>query len=315
MKLQTEIQFNPEKDQIDYSSKVLLLGSCFSENMGAKFEYFKFENIQNPFGIIFNPISLGNLVGRALQNKAFNRQDIFRYNDTWKSFEVSSKLTAVDEDEFLKQLNLALEALREAIFSSSHIILTLGSSWVYRHVKKDVIVSNCHKVPQKEFTKELLKVDEIYNSLYKATDEILKVNPKASVIFTVSPVRHIKDGFAENTRSKAHLITAVHSVIENFEKLFYFPSYELMMDELRDYRFYSQDMLHPNHTAIEIIWEKFSEVWISSKTKEMQKKINSIQKDLKHLTFNPAGREFDAFSKRLADKIAFIKQEMPDVDF
>lgn len=315
MKLQTEIQFNPEKDQIDYSSKVLLLGSCFSENMGAKFEYFKFENIQNPFGIIFNPISLGNLVGRALQNKAFNRQDIFRYNDTWKSFEVSSKLTAVDEDEFLNQLNLALEALREAIFSSSHVILTLGSSWVYRHVKKDVIVSNCQKVPQKEFTKELLKVDEIYNSLYKATDEILKVNPKASVIFTVSPVRHIKDGFAENSRSKAHLITAVHSVIENFEKLFYFPSYELMMDELRDYRFYSQDMLHPNHTAIEIIWEKFSEVWISSKTKEMQKKINSIQKDLKHLTFNPAGREFDAFSKRLADKIALIKQEMPDVDF
>lgn len=286
MKLQTEIPFKPEKDQIDYSSKILLLGSCFSENIGGKFDYFKFRNIQNPFGVIFNPISLQKLVDRALENKAFGRQDIFQHNEIWKCFEASSKLSASDKTEFLNRLNSALKEFREAIHSSSHIIFTLGSSWVYRHLKNDMIVSNCHKIPQKEFSKELLSVDEIYFSLQETVEEILKVNPKTSIIFTVSPVRHIKDGFVENNRSKAHLITAVHQMVEKNERLFYFPSYEIMMDELRDYRFYSEDMLHPNYTAVEVIWGKFSEVWISQSTKTLQKKISSIQKDLKHLTFN-----------------------------
>lgn len=320
MKLQTEIPFYPEENQIDYSSKILLLGSCFSENIGAKFDYFKFQNTQNPFGIIFNPISLEKLVVRAIDNNSFSEEDIFQENGIWKCFDAHSELSSLDKGEFLKNLDSALQNLRSALFSSSHIIFTFGTSWVYRNLENDEIVANCHKLPQKNFKKELLSIEEISDSLKNIFKKISEINPKAIIINTVSPVRHIKDGFSENSLSKAHLISAIHdfinckSAILN-QKSFYFPSYEIMMDELRDYRFYSEDLLHPNKTAIEIIWQKFSKVWISSATESLQKEISTIQTGLLHKTFNSESDEHLQFLEKLQKKISLVKKLLPHIQF
>ncbi len=319
MKLQTEIPLKPEENQIDYSSKILLLGSCFSENIGAKFEYFKFQNLQNPFGVIFNPVSIERLVVRAIDNNPFSEEDIFEHNEIWKCFEVHSELSSLNKSEFLRNLNSALQNLREALFSSTHIIITFGTSWVYRKTETNEIVANCHKLPQQNFTKELLSIEVISQSLQNIFSRILEVNPNVTLINTVSPVRHIKDGFAENSLSKAHLISAIHEIIHQpstiNHQLKYFHSFEIMMDELRDYRFYAEDLLHPNKTAIEIIWQKFSEVWIASETEETQKEITSIQAGLLHRPFNPQSKEHLQFSEKLQQKITSLKQHYPHIIF
>jgi hypothetical protein len=323
MKLITEIPLNQEENQIDYSSRILLLGSCFSENIGGKFDYYKFQNLQNPFGIIFNPVSIEKLVARAIENLLFSEEDIFQHNEIWKCFEVHSELSSLDKIEFLRNLNSALQNLREALFSSTHIIFTFGTSWVYRHLESAEIVANCHKLPQKDFTKELLSIALISESIQNTFQRISEINPEATIINTVSPVRHIKDGFAENSLSKAHLLSAIH---QHFDRLyaspstinqqpFYFPSYEIMMDELRDYRFYAEDMLHPNKTAIEIIWQKFSKVWISSEAESLQKEIASIQTGLNHKSFNPQSDEHIEFSEKLQLKISSLQQHFPHIQF
>ncbi len=327
MKLQTEILLKPEENQLDYSSKILLLGSCFSENIGGKFDYYKFQNLQNPFGVIFNPLSIERLIVRTIENVAFSEEDIFQHNEIWKCFEAHSELSSLEKNEFLHNLNTALQNLREALFSSTHIIFTFGTSWVYRNTESNKIVANCHKLPQQNFTKELLSIETISKSIQNIFDRISEINPNATIINTVSPVRHIKDGFTENTLSKAHLISAIHQIICHPElvegqqlttishQLFYFPSFEIMMDELRDYRFYAEDMLHPNKTAIEIIWQKFSKVWISSKTEFLQKEIASIQSGLNHRSFNPKSTENLQFLDKLEQKISALKKQFPHIQF
>ena len=342
MKLQTEIMLNPEENQIDYSSKILLLGSCFSENIGAKFDYYKFQNLQNPFGVIFNPVSIEKLIVRTIDNIPFSEEDIFQHNGIWKCFETHSELAALEKEEFLQNLNTALQNLREALFSATHIIFAFGTAWVYRHkvaersrsdqtsapLSTGEIVANCHKLPQQNFTKELLSIEEISESLQTIFSRISEVNPAATIINTVSPVRHIKDGFVENSLSKAHLISAIHNTIchpelacpEHSRRVEgqhpkYFPSFEIMMDELRDYRFYAEDMLHPDKTAIEIIWQKFSKVWIAAETEAFQKEIASIQNGLRHRPFSPESEEHLKFSDKLHHKISALQQRFPNIRF
>ena len=313
IKLQTEILLKPEENQIDYSSKILLMGSCFSENIGAKFSFFKFQNIQNPFGVIFNPISIEKLVIRAIENNVFTENDIFQHDEIWKCFEVHSQLSSLDKAEFLTNLNSALQNLREALFSSSHIIFTFGTSWVYRNLESGEIVANCHKLPHGNFKKELLSIQEISRSFKNIMGKISKINPSAIVINTVSPVRHIKDGFVENSLGKAHLISAIHDFLN--KRYFYFPSYEIMMDELRDYRFYSEDMLHPNSTAVEIIWKKFLHVWISYSTKSIQKEVGEIQSALQHRPFNLNSRENVRFQEKLQNRMLLLCKDFPQIKF
>lgn len=331
MKLQTEIPLKPEENQIDYSSDILLLGSCFSENIGAKFDFFKFRNLQNPFGIIFNPVSIEKLIIRAVENDFFSEEDIFQHNGIWKCFEAHSELSALNKKDFLKNLNSALQNLREALRTSTHIIFTLGTSWVYRYSGastplsdrtselfcKQEIVANCHKLPQQNFKKELLSIDTISKSIQQTVEKISAINPNVTFLYTVSPVRHIKDGFTENSLSKAHLIAAIQDSLSlpAQSRSFYFPSFEIMMDELRDYRFYAEDMLHPNKTAIEIIWQKFSKVWIASETESLQKEISSIQNGLIHRPFNPESAENLQFLEKLQQKIASIQNRFPHIKF
>ena len=324
MNLQTHIPLSKEtRHPIDYNSNVSLLGSCFSENIGDKLNYFKFQSKQNPFGILFQPKAIETLVTNAINEKEYSEagtepsrsEDVFLLNERYHCFDAHSQLSNVSKEGLLNNLNQAIKHTHQQIHESTHIVITLGTSWVYRLIESDAIVANCHKVPQKKFLKELLSVDEIAESLESITALIRAVNPTVNFIFTVSPVRHLKDGFVQNQQSKSHLIAAIHQVVESRKRLFHFPSYEIMMDELRDYRFYAEDMIHPNQTAINYIWEKFSDTWISESSESTMKKVDSIQKRKNHRPFNPNSEVHQQFLKRVSEDIQEIQKEHSHISF
>ncbi len=318
MNLQTKIPLKASESQIDYQSRLLLLGSCFAENMGHKLEYFKFPFLQNPFGILFHPLALENLIFRAVKGRTYLGNDVFFLDERWHCYDAHSHLSDISKDALLQRLNDGLERTNQQMAKSTHILITLGTAWVYESVKTGTVVANCHKVPQKEFVKRVLSVSEIYESLERVAKMVHERNKGAQIVFTVSPVRHLKDGFTENQRSKAHLIAAVHELLGvslSGSRGHYFPSYELMMDELRDYRFYGADMIHPNPLAIDYIWEKFKEVWISERVYSTMAEVDSVQKGLAHRPFNVDSERHRDFLKSLDDKIAYLKEEYPFMNF
>lgn len=316
MNFRTNIPLSKEtRNPIDYDSKLFLLGSCFSENIGNTLEYFKFQADQNPFGILFHPKAIENLVTNAINEKEYSGEEVFLLNERYHSFEAHSQLSQTSQEELINNLNNGIQRTNQQLKEATHIIITLGTSWVYRHIDSDMIVANCHKVPQKKFLKELLSIDEIVASLESIVALIRDINPKVNFIFTVSPVRHLKDGFVQNQQSKAHLISAIHQIVEPRKRIFYFPSYEIMMDELRDYRFYADDMIHPNQTAINYIWEKFAYNWISDSAKSTLKKVDSIQKRRSHKPFNPNSEEHSKFLSTLEQDIQALQKEFPAISF
>jgi len=315
MKLQTKIPLKRKtQNLIDYQSNILLLGSCFSENIGDKLSYFKFQSIQNPFGILFHPKAIENLITNTSNKKVYSSDDLIYQNEIWHSFDAHSSLSSASENELLNKLNVAISLTNKKIKEASHIVITLGTSWVYRYIEIDTIVANCHKIPQKKFLKELLSVSEISESLARSISLIKSINSDAAVIFTISPVRHLKDGFIENTQSKSHLIAAIHTLV-NEQDVSYFPSYEIMMDELRDYRFYAEDMIHPNKTAINYIWRKFIDTWFSEETKSIMKEIDEIQKGLLHRPFHEDSKLHQQFLLKLEQKKSSLQERLPFINF
>ncbi|RTY90368.1 GSCFA domain-containing protein [Flavobacterium sp. RSP46] len=318
MNFRTQVPIPKSKFPIGYTSKIMSLGSCFAVNMAQKLDYFKFQNSCNPFGILFHPIAIEKLVDFAVSGKQLTESDIFFYNERWHCFDVHSDLSSSSKEELLASLNAILIATKLQLQHVSHIIITYGTSWVYRNIESNCVVANCHKVPQKLFQKELLSVEEIEESIVKTLKLIHVVNPSCTIIFTVSPVRHIKDGFVENQVSKANLISAIHSVLGtehcklNTE---YFPSYEIMMDELRDYRFYTEDMLHPNPVAIDYIWKRFKETTISETAFATMDEVSTIQKSLSHKPFNPKSESHLKFESKVREKITKLESEYSFMKF
>ena len=316
MQFFTKVPILETQKPIDYDSKIVSIGSCFAENMGEKFDYYKFQNTTNPFGIIFNPISIEKLFLRVVQKDYFSEKDIFFYNERWHCFEIHSELSHPDKEFFLKALNEKLELFVEKISTATHFIITLGTSWVYKTIETNEVVANCHKIPQKNFIKHLLSLTDISASLQNSIDLIRNINPKCHLIFTISPVRHIKDGFIENQVSKSHLISAVYDLTQQqSEHLSYFPSYEIMMDELRDYRFYREDLLHPNSTAIDYIWSLLIKFNIKESAYSTMKDVENIQKGLNHRSFNAESISHQKFLKNLNSTIQKVQQVYPFMKF
>lgn len=316
MKFQTKIPLQSQQhNQIDYNSSLLLLGSCFVENISEKLDYFKFQNAINPFGILFHPKAIETFITNAINEKEFLEDDVFFQDEHWHCFDAHSRLNSTSKPELLNSLNENIQLANQQIYKSTHLIITLGTSWVYRFIEDDTVVANCHKVSQKRFLKELLSVDDVTHSLQAIIALIKQENPQVTIIFTVSPIRHIKDGFVKNTLSKSHLVSGIHQVINNRENVFYFPSYEIMMDELRDYRFYAEDMIHPNKTAINYIWEKFQEVWISQEALITMDEVKTVQKGLLHKPFNPDTKQHQMFLENLKDKQKKLSAKFPSIIF
>ena len=315
MKLTTPIKLSRQNPPINYSSKVLLLGSCFAQNMGAKLEYYKFQQCTNPFGILFHPVAIEKLITRAVNHTWFTSKDVFLQNEQWHCFLAHSKLSNTSEEDLISALNSALEKLRFSLLEASHVVFTFGTAWVYRHLEKDTIVANCHKVPQKEFVKQLLSPDDVSDVLLGIETKLRTINPTCSIINTVSPVRHIKDGLIANSRSKAHLIAGVQEIVSPEKLNHYFPSYDIMMDELRDYRYYKEDLIHPNQTAIAIIWNAFTGSWICPETAALQKKIATIQSGMLHTPFNENSKAHIHFKKDLEVQVLQVQKALPWATF
>ena len=319
MQFTTQIPIPVSNDPIDYTSRVLSLGSCFAVNIGQKLDYFKLKNTTNPFGILFHPLALQKFIGFATSAALFTEADIFYHDEQWHSFDAHSNLSHPDKGTFLARLNAATASAHAEIKQATHLIITLGTAWAYRNIQTGQLVANCHKVPQKQFTKELLSAEVIAQSLLHIITMVQGANPAAQIIFTVSPVRHIKDGFTQNQWSKANLIAALHGVMATPPLggggLSYFPSYEIMMDELRDYRFYAEDMIHPNTTAIDYIWERFTQTHITAHAQETMITVDTIRKGLLHRPFNPEGTQHQKFLAKLNDKIALLQKQHPQLTF
>ena len=305
MQFRTQIPIPKSNFPIDYNSKIVSLGSCFAENMAEKLDYYKFQNNCNPFGIIFNPVSIEKMIYRIVNQIFYSENDIFFHNERWHCYEVHSDWSNYNAAEFLENLNAVLRTSLIQLFQASHIIITYGTSWVYRNTESNAIVANCHKVEQKEFKKEILSIETIEKSIQNTIGYFQIINPNVNFIFTVSPVRHLKDGFVENQLSKAHLISAIYQQLQTEQcklNTEYFPSYEIMMDELRDYRFYAEDMIHPSEVAIDYIWQRFSETTISEENHSIMNEIEIIQKGLAHRPFNPNSQSHMQFLSKLQAK-------------
>ncbi|WP_317171631.1 GSCFA domain-containing protein [Flavobacterium agri] len=291
------------------------MGSCFAVNMAEKFDHFQFRNEVNPLGILFHPQALERFMQSASEKKSFTETDIFYHNERWHCFDAHSDVSHSDKETLLTNLNNAIVLTHDYLKTASHFIITLGTAWVYRKSDSGNLVANCHKVPQREFSKEVLGVDDISRSICHIVELISQHNPNAQTIFTVSPVRHIKDGFAENQRSKSHLLAGLHSALENTGNCHYFPSYEIVMDELRDYRFYAPDMIHPNQVAIDYIWEKFVSCWISENVSADMNEVDAIRKALAHKPFNPDSEQHRKFVSAVENRIRKLRERLPFLGF
>ncbi|MDO3693236.1 GSCFA domain-containing protein [Wenyingzhuangia sp. chi5] len=310
MKFRTEIKLaSQQQNQIDYKSKILLLGSCFSENIGNKLSYFKFDTLVNPFGTLFSPTAIAKVLEDTIIEKKHSASDLVKQGDLYHSLHHHSDLSGIETSEVIENIHQAQKQCLDQLKSATHVIITLGTSWVYGHILTNQLVANCHKIPQTEFEKRNLSFIEIETVLEEIIKNIRKVNSSAQIIFTVSPVRHLKDGMIENSLSKASLITATHKIKES-HGVAYFGSYEMMMDDLRDYRFYEADMIHPNQVAIDYIWEQFSKVWISENSQSYFKRIASVQQSKLHKPFQPDSQSHQSFLEKLKLKKTQLEQEL-----
>lgn len=281
MNFRTTIKNTTNYPKISYKSKVLLLGSCFSDSIGSKLKDYSFDVSINPFGVVFNPITLEKQLQRVAKNSLLTIDELVKHNDKYCHFDYHSSFNSSDGQEVLKKINDLISSQHEVLREIDHVFITLGTSFVYRHQATDTFVGNCHKIPQSNFTKILLSPTEIFHSLQSCTAILRAINPQINVVFTVSPVRHIKEGLVENSRSKANLIAGLHQLVDE-GLVQYFPAFELFMDDLRDYRFYKSDLIHPNDQGVQYVWEFFKACFLRAKTLDLLDKVVKIKHGLNH---------------------------------
>ncbi len=302
MKFRTEIELSKQESVINYNSNIVLFGSCFAENIAKKLTYYKFPHLLNPFGILFHPIAIENALNDIYKKRIYIKSNLYFHNDLWQSFNHHSKFSSDSSDEILNTINTAILKAHDFLKNTSHLIITLGTAWVYEFVENHQLVANCHKIQHKKFEKRLLSLTEIQKSLQNILQIIQQFNPKITAIFTVSPVRHLSDGMIENSQSKALLLTAIHQVIHQ-KNAFYFPSFEMMMDDLRDYRFYRSDLIHPSELAVDYIWEHFKKSWIDKNSYKLMNEVEYIRKAIQHKPFNENSPKHQSFLETLQLKI------------
>lgn len=314
--MEFRIEFTPKpfSEKIIHSNRLFLIGSCFTENIGAKLKQFKWDVLENPNGILFNPVSISNSINSYIENKRYTESDLFYHNESWHSWQHHSRFSHPNQTTCLEMINHSQEVANDSLQKCDWVLITLGSSFVYE-LEDGVGVANCHKIPTDKFSKKLLSASEIQILLGEMLQKLFQYNPIAKVIFTISPVRHLRDGFVENNRSKANLITAVHGLVDGDDRLFYFPAYELVIDDLRDYRFFAEDMVHPNYSATNYVWEKFIATCVDESSQKLMKEINEINAARSHKPFNSSSQQHKNFLKTNLDKIKKIKQTYPYINF
>lgn len=315
MKLFSEVICPSLSDKIDYDSQILVLGSCFATHMAERLLGVKFKVTQNPYGVLFHP----KAILKSLQlscGLSSEKQKIYD-GERWHSFSAHSKLSASSEHDLNANLARANTSLQQGLKNASHIIITLGTAWYYQLKSTGKFVSNCHKFPTKDFSKHLSSTAETKHNITELISTIRAVNSSVQLIFTISPVKHLKDGLIDNNRSKSVLNAALHEVLDdaNLSNVIYFPSFELVNDQLRDYRFYKEDLAHPNATAVSIVWEAFKMACINPAIFTDMQRILKIQKALAHRPFDVESESHKKFKFELSSKIAKLQTRYPHLNF
>lgn len=302
---QTEIDIGELCGRIQYSHKILFIGSCFAAEVGNTMKNLRFKAQVNPFGTLFNPASISNSLERIFMEREFDEGDTVKCGDIVKSFFLGSELSASTLNGFIEQNNAMLKRVANHTNESDWIVITLGTSWVYRDKLSGSIVANCHKFPASRFTKELLEVEQMVEML----SPLIERHPQKRWIFTVSPVRHLKDGATENMRSKARLILVVERLCQKHTNVHYFPAYELFMDELRDYRFYASDMVHPSQDAVQFTWKRFCSFALDSSCLELMKMVESLNRMKAHRPIFPESKDYKLLQEKIESLELKLAQE------
>ncbi len=279
----------PEKPPftITHQDRIMTIGSCFSENVGQYFERYKFQININPFGQQYNPYSIVNAINRLLSPAPYTKADLIHHQELFHSYDHHGSFSRTSEDETLENINANLSAAAETLKGTSVLFLTFGTSHFFRLKGSGKVVSNCHKMPGTNFDFELMNPEQILSELETAFISLWKVNPATKIVLTVSPVRYFAFGHYENSVSKSHIFTAINTLREKYSQLYYFPAYEIVMDDLRDYRFFADDMLHPSPQAIAYVWEAMSHTLLPLFTQNLLKELDEIVSAVNHRPRNP----------------------------
>lgn len=312
MDFKTTLHIKPWQTKIRHNEAIMLVGSCFTEHMTGFLKRHKFTVLENPHGILFNPISIANAISRYALGELYKKDDLFKHGEFWHSWDHHGKFSGLDAEECLTAINSSLKNAEKFIARCEWVIVTLGSAWAYEllptapNYQPDTICANCHKIPASAFQHRLLQVNEVVTALREIVQVVQGVNARAQIIFTISPVRHFREGLIENNRSKSVLHLAIHQLLQEMAGCHYFPSYELVIDDLRDYRFYAEDMVHPNYLATRYVWDKFREACISPDDYSVMDEAFKVNAAISHKPIHPdsaAHQQFLNASIALAESL------------
>ena len=303
-------------DSIDHSKKIVMIGSCFSENIGEKLISRKFNVNLNPFGILYHPLAISAAIKRMIESKPFNSDDLKFENDRYISFYHHGKFNHTDQQTILNNINDAFERGRKQLLKADYLFITWGTAYGYSHKESDSsIVANCHKIPANQFNKKLLQPDEIIKEYQQLFNRLIEISPDFKIIITVSPVKHLKDGLIDNNISKSILLFAANQLKSSVKNTSYFPAYELVHDDLRDYRFYAKDMAHPSQEAVEYIWDFFKKTYWNESTLSLNNKIEDILNAIQHRPLHPENKAHQVFIGSIKNKIKGLENDYAFLDF
>ncbi len=311
MELQTKVKIEAGK-RFSYNSRFMMFGSCFAQNIGEKMQAYRFCCDVNPFGILYNPISIANAIERTMEGRMMGREELMQHNGLWHSWLHHGAFSSGDAEKTLTAINSRMERAASNLKTADCLIITFGSSVVYEH--DGAVVANCHKLPAKAFTERRLTTDEITERYTALIARLREHNPSLHIILTVSPVRYMGRGAFDGNCNKAMLLLAVESLCKHTGGVSYFPSYEIVMDELRDYRFYAEDMIHPSAQAVDYVWERMTTCLFSEDTQQAMKDVNSLCKALSHRPLHPDSEEYSVFMEKTRERITRIREKYPIIN-
>lgn len=313
-KFMLDLHLSPNPERIDIEDPILMIGSCFTEHIGHHLQDLKFNVLQNPNGILFDPVSVANALVAYTKRDHYRDLVLFQQDGIWSSWLHHGRFSGLNKEEVHQQIQNSQHQAFEFLSQAKWLIITLGTAFHYRLQDDNLAVANCHKVPASKFRKHLLSIEEINTALDNCLHQVFHFNKDLRVIFTVSPVRHIKDGITENNRSKARLVEVVHHLVNKFDRLYYFPAYELVIDVLRDYRFYAEDMVHPSNQATKFVTDKFFSSFINERTNKLAEQVQQILSAANHRVMHSGSEKHQQFLKANLEKIETLKQMYPTLD-
>lgn len=314
MKFKSEQRIPKSKTTFSHAETFLSLGSCFADEIGGNLQDHLFDCCSNPLGTIYNPLAISELVKRAISGSSFRKSEFFQSHETWRHNLVHSAYSDIDLDSSVEIANTRLNQLQDYLRESDVVFLTLGSAWLYKPKSSSEIIGHNHRRPMAEFEKKLLDPSEVAAAIASAFNLLIKENPKVEICITVSPVKHIKDGLHENNLSKSSLLLAAQKLTSQYPNTCYFPAYEILVDELRDYRFYAEDLAHPNKLATRFIWDRFCETYFDDTTRDLVRQINSISNSLSHRPQHPQTQSYAQLKTKLRQDITRLEKMNIRVD-